>query len=116
MVQRHGRCLNVESGEIEVWVKMPSTRGQTERPREPLLQLGIGKWSGMCSIGGRQRIVGVSLRGAGGEIPPLPVYLPKGVREPDRRHCQAGSLTGAVASQKVTEAPKGYLSAVRNRA
>ena len=31
-------------------------------------------------------------------------------------HCQVGSLTGAVASQKVTEAPKGYLSAVGNRA
>jgi hypothetical protein len=31
-------------------------------------------------------------------------------------HCQAGSLTGAVASQKVTEAPKGYLTAVGNRA
>ena len=26
-----------------------------------------------------------------------------------------GSLTGAVASQKVTEAPKVHLSAVRNR-
>ena len=31
-------------------------------------------------------------------------------------HCQAGSLTGAVASQRVTEASKGYLSAVGNRA
>ena len=27
-----------------------------------------------------------------------------------------GSLTGAVASERVTEAPKGSLSAVRNRA
>ena len=32
------------------------------------------------------------------------------VREPDRGECQAGSLTGAVASQRVTEAPKGTLS------
>ncbi len=31
------------------------------------------------------------------------------VREPDRGECQAGSLTGAVASQRVTEAPKGTL-------
>ena len=30
--------------------------------------------------------------------------------------CQAGSLTGAVASQKVTEAPQGSLSADGNRA
>jgi hypothetical protein len=37
-------------------------------------------------------------------------------REPDEGHCQVGSLTGAVASQKVTEAPKGSLSAVGNRA
>ena len=28
--------------------------------------------------------------------------------------CQVGSLTGAVASQRVTEAPKGYLGAVGN--
>ena len=33
-----------------------------------------------------------------------------------RGQCQAGSLTGAVASKRVTEAPKGFLSAVRNRA
>ena len=31
-------------------------------------------------------------------------------------HCQAGSLTGAVASKKVTEALKGYLSTDGNRA
>ena len=30
--------------------------------------------------------------------------------------CQAGSLTGAVASKKVTEAYKGWLSADGNRA
>ena len=30
-------------------------------------------------------------------------------RDPAREQCQAGSLTGAVASQKVTEAPKGSL-------
>ena len=39
-------------------------------------------------------------------------------RGPDRvrEQCQVGSLTGAVASQRVTEAPKGSLSAVGNRA
>src|SRR5229473_2414408 len=35
---------------------------------------------------------------------------------PDRRPWQAGSLTGAVASQKVTEAPQGCLSLVGNQA
>ena len=33
-----------------------------------------------------------------------------------RRQCQADSLTGAVASERVTEASKGSLSADRNRA
>jgi hypothetical protein len=37
-------------------------------------------------------------------------------RDPVLGHCQAGSLTGAVASQRVTEAPKGSLSTVGNRA
>ena len=34
------------------------------------------------------------------------------VRDPDQGQCLVGSLTGAVASQKVTEAPKGSLSLV----
>ena len=37
-------------------------------------------------------------------------------REPVGGQCQVGSLTGAVASQKVTEAPKGSLSVVGNHA
>ena len=37
-------------------------------------------------------------------------------RKPVLGHCQVGSLTGAVASKRVTEAFKGYLSAVGNRA
>ena len=34
----------------------------------------------------------------------------------DRRQCLVGSLTGVVASKRVTEAPKGALSTVGNRA
>src|SRR3712207_2420703 len=37
------------------------------------------------------------------------------VRDPDQEQCQVGSLTGAVASQNATEAPKGYLSLVGNQ-
>ena len=37
-------------------------------------------------------------------------------RYPGPGQCMAGSLTGAVASQKVTEAPKGTRSPVGNRA
>jgi Family of unknown function (DUF6467) len=36
-------------------------------------------------------------------------------RYPGQGQCLVGSLTGAVASQKVTEAPKGTLSPVGNR-
>ena len=35
-------------------------------------------------------------------------------REPASGQCQVGSLTGAVASQRVTEAPKGSLRMVGN--
>ena len=38
------------------------------------------------------------------------------VRDPDWEQWQVGSLTGAVASQMVTEAPQGRLSTVGNRA
>ena len=37
-------------------------------------------------------------------------------RHPGSGQCMVGSLTGAVASQNVTEALKGSLSAVGNRA
>ena len=36
-------------------------------------------------------------------------------RDPAHGQCQVGSLTGAVASKRVTEALKVHLSAVRNR-
>ena len=46
-----------------------------------------------------------------------PVYVGTltSVRDPDQGQCQVGSLTGAVASQNVTEAPKGSLSLVGNQ-
>ena len=37
-------------------------------------------------------------------------------RDPGGEQCQVGSLTGAVASERVTEAREGWLSAVGNRA
>ena len=37
-------------------------------------------------------------------------------RDPAVGQCQAGSLTGAVASERVSEALKGFLSTVGNRA
>ncbi len=37
------------------------------------------------------------------------------VRNPDRRQCMVGSLTGAVSSERVTEEHKGTLRTVGNR-
>ena len=51
---------------------------------------------------------------------PLLGYHPCGIvflacsREPAGGQCQAGSLTGAVASERVSEAPKGSLRMVGN--
>ena len=48
-------------------------------------------------------------------------YYPDGIeiltqsRDPDPGHCQAGSLTGAVASQTVTEAREGSLRLIGNQ-
>ena len=40
---------------------------------------------------------------------PLIVAILTVCRNPGTGHCQVGSLTGAVASERVTEAPKGTL-------
>ena len=69
----------------------------------------------MCRIGGRLGCVPVRVRGAVGEIPPLPIQFSNGRRDPASGQRQAGSLTGAVASQSVTEAREGHLRAVGNR-
>ena len=46
---------------------------------------------------------------------PCNVEILTAYREPVSGQCLVGSLTGAVASQRVTEAPKGSLSADGNR-
>ena len=43
------------------------------------------------------------------------VGLLTSARDPGQGQCLVGSLTGAVASQRVTEAPKGSLSLVGNQ-
>ena len=57
----------------------------------------------------------VRVWGGAGEIPPLDVHFPNRCRDPVPGQRQAGSLTGAVASQRVTEAREGHLRAVGNR-
>ena len=92
---------------------MPGTRDGTERPREPLLQLRVVPGHGTCRIGRRQRSALARGRGAGVEIRPFsclgsnPRFL--------GGHRVAGSLTGVVASKRVTEASQGALKAIGNR-
>ena len=56
------------------------------------------------------------LRGVNLGIPALLDFISNRDRYPVSGPWQAGSLTGAVASQKVTEAPKGSLSLDGNQA
>ena len=91
---------------------MPITRNGTERPREPLLQLSIAIGYSMCRIVRRQRNGDASHRGAALEIRTLDYLIPNSQK---RGHCLVGSLTGVVASKKVTEASKGSLRPIGNR-
>ena len=61
----------------------------------------------MRRIGGRLRTPVSGSEGANLEIPLFPSLPPNSFLEGRQR--LVGSLTGAVASQKVTEAPKGPL-------
>ena len=54
-----------------------------------------------------------SVRGAAVGIPPF-MHLGPNRRQRATGQCQSGSLTGAVASQRVTEALKGSLKMVGN--
>ena len=92
---------------------MPITRDGTKRPREPLLQLSAAPGHRMCRIGRRLRSGDASHRGAAVEIRPFRClganpWIFGG-------HRLAGSLTGVVASKRVTEAPKGALTPIGNR-
>ena len=45
---------------------------------------------------------------------PCSIWFLTYIRDPDRGQCQVGSLTGAVASERVSEALKGLLRMVGN--
>ena len=90
------------------------TRARTERPHGALLQLDTGIRYCMYRIGEAKNYVDASLHGAVVGIPPLWCWVSTRGREPAGGQCQAGSLTGAVASERVSEAPKGSLRMVGN--
>ncbi len=69
----------------------------------------------MCRIGGRHRSRDASFCGASLEIPPFALLMSNRGPLSGPGPCMVGSLTGAVASQTVTEAREGWLRAVGNR-
>ena len=92
---------------------MPPTRNGTKRPREPSLQLSAGVGRAVRRIGGR---LGARDSDSGGAVLEIPPSVRLAPNMEDHGHRLAGSLTGVVASKRVTEASKGPLSAVGNRA
>ena len=66
----------------------------------------------MCRIGGRLRSCAARYGGVNLEIPPF-AYLDSNPYQGG--HCVVGSLTGVVASKRVTEASKGNLMTIGNR-
>ena len=66
----------------------------------------------MCRIVRRQRNGHASDRGVAVEILTFAHLVPNAQ---ERGHCMAGSLTGVVASKRVTEASKGALRPIGNR-
>ena len=67
----------------------------------------------MCRIGGRLRSCVARRGGVVLEIPPFFILMPNACET--GRQCVVGSLTGVVASKKVSEAFKGALSTLGNR-
>ena len=67
----------------------------------------------MCRIGGRLRSCVARRELVAVEIPPFAYLEPNSLLG---GQCLVGSLTGVVASKRVTEASKGSLSTVGNRA
>ena len=87
---------------------MLATRARTERPHGALLQFGTGVRCCMYRIGGRLRNGNASCHGAAVGIPLCSIgFLTR--RDPAVGQCQTGSLIWAVASERVSEAPKGSL-------
>ncbi|KAF1852269.1 hypothetical protein Lal_00013664 [Lupinus albus] len=90
---------------------MRSSRGQTERPRAPLLQLCSGARDFMCRIGGRLGSMGASSCGANLEIPPL-----KSLASNRGPLSGSGTLHGGLTSRAETKVGHSDPVAPRGRA
>jgi hypothetical protein len=104
---RSGQCLDRGLGEIALAVRTPPPHSRTKRPRGALLQLAIGCGLRLRSIGGSQRAVPCGGRGGSREIPLCRRLRPHSQM---RGPWLVGSLSGADASQMVTEARNGALT------
>jgi hypothetical protein len=104
---RSGQCLDRELGETAMAVRTPPTHSRTKRPHGALLQLAIGRGPQLRSIGGSLR---AGPRGGWGGSSEIPLCC--GLRPHVVTHGPwlVGSLSGADASQKVTEARNGALT------
>ena len=90
------------------------TCARTERPHGALLQLDTGIRCCMYRIGGRlEAVTPVAAEPMLGYHPCSIGFLTS-CRDPAVGQCLAGSLTGAVASERVSEALKGSLRMVGN--
>ena len=76
MAQRVPHCLEGSPAEIGLPVKIPATRGRTERPREASLQPGIGARPVLRRIGGSLGSPRSGGGGGAGEIPPWAGWAP----------------------------------------
>src|SRR5690606_35725188 len=88
-------------------VRTRPTRSRTKRPRGALLQLAIGRGARLRRIGGSRR---TRPRGGGGGDGEIPLWHARRSHPENRGPWLVGSLSGADASQKVTEARNGSLS------
>ena len=103
---RSGQCLDQGLGETAIAVRTRLTHSRTKRPRGALLQLVIVSGLQLRRIGGSRRDMPCGVCGGNGEIPLCCRLLTH------RRKLGpwlAGSLSGADASQSVTEARNGSL-------
>ena len=104
---RSGQCLDQGLGETAMAVRTPPTHSRTKRPRGALLQLAIADDAALRRIGGSLRTVACGRRGGSGEIPLWAALAAHLVTEGP---WLVGSLSGADASQRVTEARNGALT------
>ena len=112
MVQREPYCPQVEPGEIDLLAHSPVSSSSKRRPCGALLQPVVGMWLWMCRVGRSRRSFLVRESGDADETLPFQNRLSNLKENTDRWVVWVGRH----APEKISGAPKGHLSPVRNRA